>query len=109
MIIGVVMMSLLSAFGQDAETPTTAEGWYKRAYDKRHNTDLDGVPAQNRLNDPFGVPWRKQPEIVPSQRGRLAIRHVAGREKHVDIRRDARQERLKISDHLTAPVVGLIK
>src|SRR5205814_3816459 len=46
-ITGVLMMSLLSpaAFGQDSETPTTAEGWYKRAYDRRHNKELDGAIA----------------------------------------------------------------
>src|SRR5690242_12929355 len=46
-VIGVVMMGLLcpSAFSQDNENPTTPEGWYKRAYDKRHNRDFDGAIA----------------------------------------------------------------
>src|SRR5258706_14935962 len=46
-IIGVMMMGLLSraAFGQDSEQPSTAEGWYKRAYDRRHNREFDGAIA----------------------------------------------------------------
>ena len=50
-ITGVLMTCLLCpvAFGQDPasaqEKPGTAEGWYKSAYDKRHNKDLDGAIA----------------------------------------------------------------
>src|SRR4051812_1279359 len=46
-IIGGLLLCLLSsaAFGQDPEQPTTAEGWYKRAYDRRHNKELDGAIA----------------------------------------------------------------
>jgi len=50
-IIGVMMLCLLSqvALGQDLSPapgkPGDAEAWYKSAYDKRHNKDLDGAIA----------------------------------------------------------------
>jgi tetratricopeptide (TPR) repeat protein len=50
-IFGVLMMALLSrvALGQDStpapQKPANAEAWYKSAYDKRHNKDLDGAIA----------------------------------------------------------------
>jgi tetratricopeptide (TPR) repeat protein len=50
-MIGVMMMCLLShvAFGQDPAPapgkPGNAEAWYKSAYDRRHNKDLDGAIA----------------------------------------------------------------
>src|ERR1043166_3925100 len=50
-IIGFFMTCLLSrvAFGQDPapapQKPKDAEAWYKSAYDKRHNKDLDGAIA----------------------------------------------------------------
>ena len=50
-LIGVLIACMLSraAFGQDPapapEKPSTAEGWYKSAYDRRHNKDLDRAIA----------------------------------------------------------------
>ncbi|HVR86549.1 MAG TPA: family 16 glycoside hydrolase [Planctomycetota bacterium] len=50
-ITGVMMLGLLSqvAFGQDPAStpgkPGNAEAWYKSAYDRRHNKDLDGAIA----------------------------------------------------------------
>lgn len=45
-ILGVAMACLLSraALSQDA-APADAEGWYKRAYDRRHNHDFEGAIA----------------------------------------------------------------
>ncbi|HLY75474.1 MAG TPA: family 16 glycoside hydrolase [Planctomycetota bacterium] len=50
-VSGVIVMGLLSqaAFGQDPAPapgkPGNAEAWYKSAYDRRHNKDLDGAIA----------------------------------------------------------------
>ena len=60
-MIHVTMLCLLSsAFAQDAETPTTAEGWYKRAYDRRHNKELDGAIEQVLYE------WLRKHELLPT-------------------------------------------
>src|SRR5436189_3322692 len=62
----MVMGALSSAaFGQDPkpapEKPGDAEAWYKSAYDKRHNKDLDGAIADAgeaiKLSPKIGKYW----------------------------------------------------
>src|SRR5258708_6165610 len=65
-IIGVLMMGMLTsaAFGQDPEKPTTAEAWYKRAYDRRHNNDFDGAIADaGEAMEDFGAAVRISPKF----------------------------------------------
>src|SRR5579872_3953981 len=40
--LATLLLLVMAGIAGAADKPTTAEGWYKSAYDKRHEGDFDG-------------------------------------------------------------------